>query len=1269
MLMTTDFTGLQFTDINNGDKSGTLNHDLCLLDTANGSDAAGGSDDDDDNVCVRHDDLLSESEIIPGRGSVTIASLFDDDDLDVGCFGPDDICFYGEVGCWQDSGVKSQMVNAVETIRRSGGIEETDADDMSEFQEKHKFDNNAITLEVPEEYDKLQDNEKEEKVFGKVLQFPTARRPLNYRRELKDKSEAAEAAAWFATRKITMGERLTKEEKEEAILLLYTWKDAFANELKDMPVTDLVEHQIPVWPGAQPRRAKDKVYTKEEQDWIELNIPKLERAGIIGRSESPWSHRTKFVRKKDGGLRMVHVFCPINEATMVSSYPMKRIEPVINNLMQARFSIYFQADAANGFWAVRMNPAHAYRTAFATYNGQWQYLRMGQGLAGAPLTYARLKDIFSGAIPAPNPEPCLNRCSKGAFECFVDDDFGAHEDFRSLFNFLHSYYFPRLIWARITLKESKSGFFLEKIHPLGYASDGSGLRPSLDKVKAIRDYPRPTNLAEIEAFLYMTIFLRQFIPGRVEYARLMKKAIQYRVESADTMNRTLVSSGKRVRSKKSECGIKWRQEQETAFEAIKKAIIENVVYGGDETRQYHLMTDASTHAIGGVLFQLPNTPAGINISPTTRKDMKVVMFISKRLAPAETRYSTTEREALAILRCLEEVRWLILGSPFPTKIYTDHQALLGLLRKDDAHGRIVRWQIRLAEYDVEYIHKPGRENVIADGLSRMHYSGDSQARSRDGLKEVAAVEEEEVIKNWSEWLEDEWYGAIAHYKLFGDLEGFRDENGEPLTTHKRRLVRRNSTKYRLIDQPTAETQEPEQEGITVKLPRRLVYVERNGKEAFCVRRKQVPAILHYLHDCHGHFAAGILSRTLIGRYYWPTRGKDVHGYCTTCPSCQLIGPLKPSVSQMSIVHLQPFDMMGFDFVGRFPDTPRGNKYIVIGVDYFTRFMFALPVADSQGKSAVALLMRTVKLFGWPRAVYTDNGAHFVSGEFAKTLKDFHVVHLPAPKSHPQSVGLAERYVRLLVDGLKVTVMASKAPTTDWDLYVDPVVHSINTRVLSVHGFSPAELLLGYNPNRIGWDTSPATERAVSVIAKASTNNPADGSLWTKDQDLAARQFERVTKIEERRAEAAEKIVEQAEEKMSRQKEVRFQAPGEGDLVLLRRFLLDQRRGNKLEPRWEGPYRLGDLAWHGKTGRLYDINTRELMRVKKGGLKDRVHLNDLKLYLTRRTEEMNLVTLLEYGNGDEAWEHAGEVYDLQDGLRACTDDGTHVYWWDEAEGVG
>ncbi|KAG0131773.1 hypothetical protein HOY82DRAFT_484658, partial [Tuber indicum] len=113
------------------------------------------------------------------------------------------------------------------------------------------------------------------------------------------------------------------------------------------------------------------------------------------------------------------------------------------------------------------------------------------------------------------------------------------------------------------------------------------------------------------------------------------------------------------------------------------AVVENIVYGGDESKKYHLMTDPLLYALGGVLFQLPNLPAGTPLNSSTRSDMKIIMFISKRVQPVENRYSTTERKALAILRSFEELQWLVFGSPFPIMVYTDDQALLGLLRKDD----------------------------------------------------------------------------------------------------------------------------------------------------------------------------------------------------------------------------------------------------------------------------------------------------------------------------------------------------------------------------------------------------------------------------------------------------------------------------------------------------------------------------------------------------------------------------------------------------------
>ena len=115
-------------------------------------------------------------------------------------------------------------------------------------------------------------------------------------------------------------------------------------------------------------------------------------------------------------------------------------------------------------------------------------------------------------------------------------------------------------------------------------------------------------------------------------------------------------------------------------------------------------------------------------------------------------------------------------------------------------------------------------------------------------------------------------------------------------------------------------------------------------------------------------------------------------------------------------------------------------------------------------------------------------------------------------------------------------------------------------------------------------------------------------------------------------EAATDMLTQAEKREDNQKPARYASPKAGDLVLLRRFILDQRKGSTLEGRWEGPYILSDLSWHGKSGRLLDINTGELVKVKKGALRHQVHLNDLKIYLRRRTaaaKDSEMVDILEY----------------------------------------
>lgn len=951
---------------------------------------------------------------------------------------------------------------------------------------------------------------------------------------------------------------------------------------------------------------------------MEANIPKLLVAGIIEHSFSPWSHRTKFVPKKDGDLRMVHVYCPINAATIPNAYPMKSIEPVLNNLLQPGLSVYFQADAANGYWAVPLTPEHAYKTAFDTHMGQYHYLRMGQGLAGAPQTYSRLKDIFAGPIPGPDPEPALgNTDIPGAFATFVDDDYGAHRSFEDQFRFLHEHYFPRLMWSGLTIKPKKSSFFLDTIAPLGFEASGKGLRPSCDKVAAIRDYPVPRDMEELKGFLHLTTYLRRFIPGRCDYSLVVKSAATYEPyeEWARQESGRYDKNGKPIRKPRRVIKWEWGERHQEAFEKLKRAIVDNVVFGGSEHLQYHLATDASKTGLGGVLFQLIDCEPGTVATVSNRSSMRVIMFISKRLADAETRYTTTEQEALAVVRCLGEVRWLVLGAQYPTKVYTDHSALITLLRHDDAHGRIGKWQVKLAEYDLQYVHMPGSQNVIADGLSRVparYFSGDgdpARGENREGvgtgvweslggeetgMGEVAAVSVEEK-ERWVRWLESAWYGAVVGYLLEGTLDG------EDLTARGRRLLRLKAARFRIYDGKE----------------KALFYVERGGDMARCVDEEEVTSILEKYHDNHGHFGGKMLLARLIGRVYWPARAKDTAYYARTCRNCQLFGPLRPSTGIRPIVHLQPMDMLGMDFIGPIaPVTSAGNRYIIILVDYFTRYMFAKAVTHATGEAAKNLLENVTDLLGWPPSIYTDNGPHFTGKDFHGLLEGRGVRHFPAPKSHPQSVGLAERYVQLLMNVLKREVQGKDK--TAWDKLIPGALHILNTRALQVHGFTPAELLFGFNPRG---DAQGTLEELFTL----------DGL----DRTAYGLHF---TLIDEARGTAREKTTIAADA-IEQARAGKWTPLEEGDLVPLRRFEAEKHHGMKLEPQWEGPYCLVDMAYHGKSGRLQDIQTGEIVRVKKGGLKERVHVNDLKLFCPRHGEklaaESSMVELADWvGDGDQ-----------------------------------
>lgn len=182
-----------------------------------------------------------------------------------------------------------------------------------------------------------------------------------------------------------------------------------------------------------------------------------------------------------------------------------------------------------------------------------------------------------------------------AYNYFMDDDYGVATNVWTLIWFLHFRYFPRLSWARLTLKPSKSKFFNTSINILGHKIERGGiegervgLRQSVDKVVKIQEFPVPEDEKELDQFLCMTLYLKRYIPGRAEHARIMKEAVQWR-----TIPSVVTRKGSRKKEVKEKVGWIWTEKQQKSFDYVKRSIVENACIGGDHGIQYHLACDAS----------------------------------------------------------------------------------------------------------------------------------------------------------------------------------------------------------------------------------------------------------------------------------------------------------------------------------------------------------------------------------------------------------------------------------------------------------------------------------------------------------------------------------------------------------------------------------------------------------------------------------------------------------------------------------------------------
>jgi hypothetical protein len=242
----------------------------------------------------------------------------------------------------------------------------------------------------------------------------------------------------------------------------------------------------------------------------------------------------------------------------------------------------------------------------------------------------------------------------------------------------------RLKEAGLTIKPKKCQFAMETCSYLGHVVGNGEVRPEEAKLTAVRDFPTPGTKRQVRAFLGLTGYYRKFIPGYAETA-------------APLTDLTRKSTPNKVR---------WTEECATAFAALKNSLCsEPVLKSPDFKREFTLQTDASDRGVGAVLSQ--SDKAGVE---------HPVAFYSRKLLPREARYSTIQKECLAIKAAMHTFRVYLLGRKFVVK--TDHRVLEWLNRLKDNNSRLTRWSLALQPYHFTVRYRAGAAKCNVDGLSR-----------------------------------------------------------------------------------------------------------------------------------------------------------------------------------------------------------------------------------------------------------------------------------------------------------------------------------------------------------------------------------------------------------------------------------------------------------------------------------------------------------------------------------------------------------------------
>ena len=733
-------------------------------------------------------------------------------------------------------------------------------------------------------------------------------------------------------------------------------------------------------------------HAKREQ--LNNEISEMLRQGIISRSSSSFNSPLIIVAKPFGKIRPCIDYRALNKVTIPISFPIPRISDLLNSLSDT--TVISSLDLASAYNQLDIKVEDRPKTAFTVGNTKYCFNRVAFGLVNSPSHFSRiinnvLFDVLGDNVMA-----------------YMDDILIHTKDMKSHLERLEQV-LKCLQKANIKLKIEKCHFCTSQTKFLGYKITQKGMEMDQERTQAIRNMPNPESKKALQAFLGVTNYYRSFVRNYAHVAEplysLLRKDVKYT----------------------------WKEEQARAVNELKDALCNApILKFPDFGKEFHLHTDSSATGIGACLLQ---EHKGI---------LHPVSYVSKCLNMAQRNYSTTKREALALVFALEKFRTLILH--YKVIAYTDHLPLTGVLNKPTKDACLNRWALLVQEYGIQLQYLPGKRNLFADALSRLS----------------------DVKENCDEIPEE------LDAKLTARINALQSYIPEkvPWTEEKLRKEQRNDKKCTELKKSLQKNDTERSTSITkFRILKGILYVLRTVKRGSVSDEFLVPYIPESMMDdafklvhrdlTAGHSGVERTLKTFRKNFYNNFESKIISELCAKCIECiRAKGVSRPIPLGLYPIPQKPFTTISADLLGPLSVTARGNKYILVARDFTTRYSVLCPLVSKEANNVIEALRNIFSHYGPSEVLLTDNGTEFVGEQVKRFCSFFNVKKVEIVPYHASSQGLAERMNQEVTKLLRI--YSQTIATVDWDEFLPTVQLCINNTFNASVGETPFYLVYGYD---------------------------------------------------------------------------------------------------------------------------------------------------------------------------------------------------------------